>query len=125
MDFRHVKKITIPNGNVTKITDSKGNILWRNGYSLNLTPVPSSGGTIIANKSQIQYGDYVTLSAIPASDYEFTKWSNNSTVTPLTLGPVSSGITLSAYFSQTIFNLVSNSGDNITTSNSEHIIVRK
>ena len=29
MDFSHVKSLTIPEGEVTKITDSSGNVLWQ------------------------------------------------------------------------------------------------
>ena len=31
IDFSQVKTITIPEGDVTKITDSTGNILWEGG----------------------------------------------------------------------------------------------
>lgn len=31
IDFSQVKTITIPEGSVTKITDSNGNILWQGG----------------------------------------------------------------------------------------------
>ena len=33
IDFSQVKTITIPEGSVTKITDSNGNILWKKGPS--------------------------------------------------------------------------------------------
>lgn len=63
MDFSQVKSLTIPEGNVTKITDSSGRVLWQAG----------SWHTVWEGEKKIGYGyDYITdrfsFGNVPYSD---------------------------------------------------------
>ena len=56
IDFSQVKTITIPEGSVTKITDSTGNILWKEKsaewhtiWEGNVTSKNSTSGKEVAN----------------------------------------------------------------------------
>ena len=51
IDFSQVKTITIPEGSVTKITDSNGNILWQGVQSEGWHTIWEGNKTITATKS--------------------------------------------------------------------------
>lgn len=60
IDFSTLKGLTIPEGNVTKITDVSGNVLWE---------APPSGATITITKKVAGYedertGGYVTIDGV-------------------------------------------------------------
>ena len=49
MDFSTVKKLVIPEGEVTKITDASGNVLWQSGYTNQVPLSTESDGKTIYN----------------------------------------------------------------------------
>jgi hypothetical protein len=52
-------------------------------YPLNITISPTNGGSVTKSPNQTQYtsGTIVTLTAVPASGYQFTRWEGNITGT--------------------------------------------
>ncbi len=67
-------------------------------YSITLSKSPSAGGTVYGGGTY-EEGKIVTITATPASGYEFTKWSDGVTTNPRTL-TVTANKTLTAYFEQ-------------------------
>ena len=49
MDFSNLKTLTIPEGEVTKITDASGNVLWQSGYTNQVPLSTESDGKTIYN----------------------------------------------------------------------------
>ena len=80
MDFSQVKSLTIPEGEVTKITDSSGSVLWQK--------ITQSWHTVWEGEEKIGYGygytdDRVSFGTVPYSDslklrISFSELSTNS-----------------------------------------------
>ena len=52
IDFSQVKSLTIPEGSVKQITDSQGNILWKEPSARTLVSIAVSGYTSSINRGQ-------------------------------------------------------------------------
>lgn len=57
------------------------------------TTANSTGGTASVNKSSVEYGGSAIWTATPSTGYNFSKWSNGSTINPMTV----SGITANTH----------------------------
>lgn len=71
-------------------------------YQLNL--IQTEGGTVSPQSGSFEEGSFVTLTAIPSKEYEFTKWSNGSIQNPMML-TVTSNLTLQAVFTKKQYEL--------------------
>jgi hypothetical protein len=80
--------------------------------TVSATVTPTSSGTVKINdgtasatpSTTFHSGASVKFQAVPATGYEFVKWSNNSTTNPLTLTNQTASVSLTATFEQTIVN---------------------
>lgn len=61
IDFKTVKKMTIPEGSVAKITDASGNVLWSGvekvTITINVEPSTRGSGFATATINGVTYGD--------------------------------------------------------------------
>lgn len=69
-------------------------------YVLTATANPTNGGSITINPVKPTYseGEIVTLTAVPATGYEFIKWSNNATTSTINV-LMTSDLAIEAIFS--------------------------
>lgn len=80
MDFKNVQKITVPQGDVLKIVDSRNNTIWRKRMFPSVEIFPPGGGTVIFSPDSPFYGDKIRygtdfrVHAAPNSGYKFTKY---------------------------------------------------
>ena len=52
------------------------------------TTANSTGGTASVNKSSVEYGGSAIWTATPSTGYNFSKWSNGSTINPMTVSKI-------------------------------------
>ena len=64
----------------------------------------TEGGIVSPQSGSFEEGSSVTITAIPNTEYEFTKWSNGSTQNPLVL-TVTSDLTIQATFTKKQYEL--------------------
>lgn len=77
MDFKDVRQITVPQGDVLKIVDSSNNTIWRKRMFPVVKVTPSTGGSVTISPltgDTIRYGQDFHLHATPESGYKFTKY---------------------------------------------------
>ena len=62
------------------------------------TTANSTGGTASVNKSSVEYGGSAIWTATPSTGYNFSKWSNGSTVNPLTVSNITANTHITPVF---------------------------
>ena len=121
IDFSQVKTITIPEGSVTKITDSTGNIFWKSAgwhtvWEGNKT-IKADGYTIsgtsdnfcqtaenTGNSPQIRI-TYTVLSGKSGSDGEVKYFENSTSNSPNTSSKPTSPVTITLNSADTVYAL--------------------
>lgn len=62
------------------------------------TTANSTGGTASVNKSSVEYGGSAIWTATPSTGYNFNKWSNGSTINPLTVSNITANTHITPVF---------------------------
>ena len=62
------------------------------------TTANSTGGTASVNKSSVEYGGSAIWTATPSTGYNFSKWSNGSTINPLTVSNITANTHITPVF---------------------------
>ena len=62
------------------------------------TTANSTGGTASVNKSSVEYGGSAIWTATPSTGYNFSKWSNGSTINPLTVSKITANTHITPVF---------------------------
>lgn len=62
------------------------------------TTANSTGGTASVNKSSVEYGGSAIWTATPSTGYNFSKWSNGSTINPMTVSRITANTHITPVF---------------------------
>lgn len=62
------------------------------------TTANSTGGTASVNKSSVEYGGSAIWTATPSTGYNFSKWSNGSTINPMTVSKITANTHITPVF---------------------------
>ena len=62
------------------------------------TTANSTGGTASVNKSSVEYGGSAIWTATPSTGYNFSKWSNGSTINPMTVSKITANTHITPIF---------------------------
>ena len=62
------------------------------------TTANSTGGTASVNKSSVEYGGSAIWTATPSTGYNFSKWSNGSTINPITVSRITANTHITPVF---------------------------
>lgn len=62
------------------------------------TTANSAGGTASVNKSSVEYGGSAIWTATPSTYYNFSKWSNGSTINPMTVSNITANTHITPVF---------------------------
>lgn len=62
------------------------------------TTANSTGGTASVNKSSVEYGGSAIWTATPSTGYDFSKWSNGSTINPMTVSKITANTHITPVF---------------------------
>ena len=62
------------------------------------TTANSTGGTASVNKSSVEYGGSAIWTATPSTGYNFSKWSNGSTINPMTVSSITANTHITPVF---------------------------
>lgn len=62
------------------------------------TTANSTGGTASVNKSSVEYGGSAIWTATPSTGYNFSKWSNDSTINPMTVSKITANTHITPVF---------------------------
>lgn len=62
------------------------------------TTANSTGGTASVNKSSVEYGGSAIWTATPSTGYNFSKWSNGSTINPMTVSMITANTHITPVF---------------------------
>ena len=81
-------------------------------YNVTVTCAPIQG--TVTGSGTYNYGDVVTLTAIPNEGYQFVRWSNDVVENPYTF-VISEDVTLTAEFEEVIYSSVENTTANTST----------
>lgn len=92
----------------------------------NVTESQTEGGSVIANRTTATYGDTVSLSSVPSTGYQFSRWNVTAdggvpiTVTENTFQMPAANVTVSAVYDKIVYNvsIITNTAGTITTNRS-------
>lgn len=62
------------------------------------TTADSTGGTASVNKSSVEYGGSAIWTATPSTGYNFSKWSNGSTINPMIVSKITANTHITPVF---------------------------